>query len=541
MPDTHPKDIEKNMILRANMRMKAANNEDIQSKFRALCTADIFSWINLFVYTYNPRIEDSKIPFITYEFQDDLIATLCSQIDNQEDILIDKSRDMGVSWCVITVFTWYWLYGGQGMDFLCGSRKEQYVDKIGDMATLLQKVRFILNNLPYWLKPKGFNRDQHASYMKIINPETGSLISGEATNENFSRGGRQRGILFDEFAFWEVDAPAWRSSADTTNCRIAVSTPYGFNNHFAKLKHSDNVKNLSLHWTLHPDKAKDAYNTTTKEPLTPDQAFEEWKKTQKVSSPWYENELIRRQDAIEIAQELDISYEGSQEGVLFEWDEMHKATNINMPLSKDRNVIVFDPSGGGDDEAVIYASNNGAIAERKIFGETNATEISAEVVRMAYKHKAQVICGDAIGNDVLELVKILLGRNENRIKLLSFKSSEKAENTHKFFNKRAEAYWDASDQMKAGNLQVDDDYVLKKQLSATKYEKKNGRIILIRKEDIRKVCGSSPDRADAWMLIAYALKFTHSRREVEYRQKYRQSFTEEERAPNSAYGDWGDE
>ena len=538
----YAKDLTTNLNQRFKMVASCANEPSNQALINERCTNDIIFWTNMFVWTYNPRLEMAVTPFITYPFQDELLEKLVDKILNGGDILIDKSRDMGVSWCSLIPFTWCWLFKGEGMDFLCGSRKEQYVDKIGDMATLLQKIRFILENLPAWMRPKGFCIKDNATYMKIINPVTKSVITGEATNNNFSRGGRQRAILLDEFAFWDVDAPAWRSSADTTECRIAVSTPEGFNNHFAKLRHSGSIEVVSLHWTRHPDKAKDAYHTSTKEPVEFKDAFNLWSVHKDlVRSPWYDREISRRNnDTVAIAQELDISYEGSAEGVWFEWDVMNRAKGLDIPLSAERRVLTFDPAGEGKDEAVIYVSNNGAIAQSRFIPKCTPSELGAEIVSLAYKYKVQVIMGDAIGNDVLEMVKILLGRNETRIKLVAFKSSEKAENTAKFFNKRAEMYHNACEALKTGQIEIEDDYTLQKQLSATKYIKKNGRIIAIPKEEIKGTCGTSPDRADAWAMIPAALKLTYSVTETSYRQKYRLQ-TEDGLEDNySNYGSWGD-
>lgn len=507
----YPSDLDGNSAYRLKLIMTAANDGAKQAILREQSAQDVLFWLNTFVMTYNPRKTPSTIPFITYKFQDSFILEIVERVRSQKDILVDKSRDMGVTWCVMAIFTWFWQFAEEGSDFLCGSRKEQYVDKIGDMATLMQKVRFIIQEQPRWLWPRGFKLKDNASYMKIINPHTGSAITGEATNENFSRGGRQRAIFFDEFAFWECDQSAWRSSADTTNCRIAVSTPHGFNNHFAKLRHSESIDVKSLHWRLHPEKNDD----------------------------WYQDECARRNnDSVEISQELDISYEGSESGLLFEWEELNKAKTFDEPLSLDRIVLVLDPATEGEDEAVIYVSNNGSIANRKYIKKGSAEGLAAEVVLIANKHNVQVIIADAIGNDILAIVNLLIKDQKRKIKIIAFKSSEKADNKAKYYNKRAELYHQASDAMKSGNLQVDDDYVLMKQLNATRYETKNGRMIIEPKERIREKIGSSPDRADAWSLIPEALKYTHSRREVEYRDTFRKRKQYDLVPAGSEYGEW---
>lgn len=511
-PIKPPKDYAANIDFRLKLIMKLQKNLKMQYIVKDLCKEDILFWVNSFGATYNPRKNPSTIPFITYKYEDDLILDLVDSIKNQKDILIDKSRDMGVTWCVLLVFTWFWQFHGEGFDFLCGSRKEQYIDGIGNMDTLMEKIRFLIRNQPKWMRPEGFDWKRDSNYMKIVNPETKATITGEATNANFSRSGRRRAIFFDEFAFWETDAEAWRASADSTNCRIVVSTPCGFNNQFAKLRHSGSIPVRSLHWKLHPEK---------------DQA-------------WYDNECKRRNnDAVEIAQELDINYEGSVEGVLFDFAELKRAVSNQPMMSPDRIVVALDPAGEGEDEAVFYVCNNGNIVERKFIAKSTDPQLAAETILLLNKYRAQVFIADSIGNSVCDLTSQLLGRNEKNVKVIKFKSSEKSKDPS-YFNRRDEVYHTASTQMKSGNVQVDDDYTLMKQLNATKYSKDNGRIYISSKEEIKKLIGQSPDRADAWVLAVEGLKFTHSRKEVEQHDNYRKVQHFDEVLSGEEYGSWGD-
>ncbi len=509
-----PKDYLANVKRRYLILFKAQKSGDLRVLQKQMCKNDILYWVNIYACTYNPRKTPSTIPFITYAYEDGLIMDLYNKVMKQEDILIDKSRDMGVTWCVLLVYTWFWQFGGEGQDFLVGSRKEQYIDGIGNMDTLLEKVRFLIRNQPRWLMPEKFDMKLHGNYLKIINPETKATITGEATNNNFSRSGRRKSIFFDEFAFWECDQQAWRASADSTNCRIVVSTPFGFNNQFAKLRHSGAIDVRSLHWTLHPEKDR----------------------------AWYDNECKRRNnDAVEIAQELDINYEGSAEGVMFEFAEL-KAAVHNQPVpSKERIVVVCDPAGEGEDEAVFYVSNNGAIIERKFIAKSNDPQLAAEAFLLISKYKAQVFEADSIGNSVCDLVSQLLGKNERQVKVIKFKSSEKAKDPLTYFNRRDEVYHQAAVNMKSGNVGMDDDYTLQRQLNATKYKKDNGRIYITSKEEVKEIVKSSPDRADAWVLITDALKYTHSFAEVVQQTPYRKNggFNDEVRS-GEEYGNWND-
>ncbi len=314
MDKGYPKDFEGNIRYRAQLLKACETDMVLQAEVKALCKKDRLFWINCFCYTKDPRRKLNDIlPFITYPFQDIHITEVANAIDKQEDYLNDKSRDMGVSWDVLYVLSHYWLFE-DGSDFRVGSRKEDYVDKLGDIDTLLEKVRFNLKRQPRWLLPEGFDFDKHAGYMRIINPVNGNAIVGESANEHFGSGGRRKAVLLDEFAKWDasVATGAWTSTADVTKCRIVVSTPVGSANKFAQLAcgTKEKIKKTTLHWTLHPEKAKDAYylDNGVKIPIeAPERAFKLWQKGITVRSPWYDAESERRSES-DLAQEVDIDY-----------------------------------------------------------------------------------------------------------------------------------------------------------------------------------------------------------------------------------------
>jgi hypothetical protein len=268
---------------------------------------DIFSW------TKDPRNSNDVLPFICYPFQREIIKTIEAHIDQGKDLLIEKSRDMGASWMILYVYMHKWLFES-GSDFRVGSRKEDFVDKINDIDTLLEKVRFNLKRQPEWLLPEGFKHDEHLAYMRIVNPENGNAIIGESANPHFASGGRRKSILIDEFPKWEdsVAEAAWTATADASPCRIVNSTPVGSGNKFAELALGthEKIDKITLHWTLHPIKSKDCYyiDNGVKVPIADSKtAFTMWKNGCRVRSPWYDAECERRSEA-DIAQELDIDY-----------------------------------------------------------------------------------------------------------------------------------------------------------------------------------------------------------------------------------------
>lgn len=217
-----------------------------------------------FLYTFNPKEDPFHFRFVPFPFQRRMIRDLVAAIRDGEDLFIEKCREMGATYTTLGVFIWLWLFY-PASNFLIGSRKEDYVDNrrsgfVGNKEeSLFGKIDYMITRLPDFIMPAGFNRDKHFTFMSLINPENGNSIGGESSNQNFSRGGRQRAILLDEFAFWDNDTAAWGSTADTTNCRIILTTPGikpGKAKRLKKGQDGEKIKIITLPYTLDPRKTK---------------------------------------------------------------------------------------------------------------------------------------------------------------------------------------------------------------------------------------------------------------------------------------------
>ncbi len=147
--------------------------------------------------------------------------------------LVDKPRDVGVTYAVMGWCLWHYLFD----DFVArvGSRKEDYVDNRGETDTLFFKLDYIMDRLPEWMIPQGWQGKRN--YMMFGSPVSDNAISGESANPNFGRGGRKSVTVFDEFGFWEWAKSSWESSGESTNFRLALSTPpeSGRDSHYYKL------------------------------------------------------------------------------------------------------------------------------------------------------------------------------------------------------------------------------------------------------------------------------------------------------------------
>ncbi len=310
MTQDFPKEYIPNLAWRRKLILDSHQDAEFLLKVKTLFFSDPLFAFNGFFYTLDVRRRPfHDRPFTTYPFQDETILSLVAAINDGNDLVIEKSRDMGVSWMVILVYLWFWLSPEGGADFLLGSRIEDYVDKKGDMRTLLEKARYGLYRLPKFLRPKGFKKSRHDNFKRLNNPETGASITGESNNPNFSTGGRYLSTLFDEFAKWEnTDESAWMDAGDASPCRVAVSTPFGAGGRYYSLVTDPGKKKLTLHWSLHPRKAEGLCCIWPKPEEAEDTVDpDHWVG---LSSPWYESECLRR-DEDEIAQNLDINYIGA--------------------------------------------------------------------------------------------------------------------------------------------------------------------------------------------------------------------------------------
>jgi len=226
MSDLHstvPKDMADNLAFRGSLLQSAAAKREVASDVWTACKRDLLFYVNAFGWTYDPRRENGSIPFLTYPFQDELMLDMVECIQTGKDVLVTKSRDMGASWCILTVFEWMWHFRPD-LSFLLVSRNEDYVDKPGNPKSLFWKIDFLHKNQPKWLLP-----NMTRTKLRLTNDDNGSNIDGESTTGDVARGDRRTAIALDEYAAFELDSSyrALSSTRDATNCRIFNSTPAG--------------------------------------------------------------------------------------------------------------------------------------------------------------------------------------------------------------------------------------------------------------------------------------------------------------------------
>ncbi len=254
--------------------------------------------------THDPRNVGTGLPalmpFILFEKQIEWVDWIVARWRAGEPGITEKSRDMGISWlavslsCVLNITRHDMVIG-------FGSRKEEYVDKIGAPKTLFHKARMFMRLLPPEFRA-GYRGEKDSPYMRIMFPNTGGVITGEA-GDNIGRGDRTAIYFVDESAHLERPQLVDASLSATTNCRQDVSSVAGMGNPFAEKRHSGKIQVFTFHW--HDDPRKNA--------------------------EWYAKQ-VRELPAVVVAQEIDINYAASLEGIMIPAEWVTAAVDAHVKL-----------------------------------------------------------------------------------------------------------------------------------------------------------------------------------------------------------------
>lgn len=194
---------------------------------RTAWKADPVLFVNDCVFVYEPRNasngDPTKVPSVPFKRQAEFLLWLKDRFETKTSAPVEKSRDSGATWMASAFAVWLWLFH-EGSVVGFGSRKEILVDRAGDMQAIFPKIRAIIEHLPPFLLPQGWTPKVHSNYMRILNPENGSAIVGEA-GDNIGRGGRASIYFVDEAAYLERPQLIEAALTANTDCRIDISSP----------------------------------------------------------------------------------------------------------------------------------------------------------------------------------------------------------------------------------------------------------------------------------------------------------------------------
>lgn len=225
--------------------------------------------------TYDPRNAGKSdrltmMPFVLFERQAQLIEFLEDCRVKGVSGIVPKSRDMGATWTCCAYSVWVWLFI-PGASIGWGSRKEQYVDRLGVVDSIFEKMRVLIRWLPSEFKPKGYIEKENATYMRLSNPENGNVITGEA-GDNIGRGGRNLIYFKDESAHYPRPEMIEAALSANTDVRIDISSVTGLGTVFQRRDEQSvpwfpgiepepgSVISFDMSWRHHPLKTQDWYD-----------------------------------------------------------------------------------------------------------------------------------------------------------------------------------------------------------------------------------------------------------------------------------------
>ena len=371
------------MAIRANPTLRLGMKEYYRHPERAA------EFIEHWCVTYDPRVAGSgrpaKMPFVLFDRQRDFVEFILALLDAQSSGLVEKSRDMGATWLCCAVSVWLWLYW-DGAAVGWGSRKEQLVDKIGDPDSIFEKMRIIIRMLPREFWPKGFSDKDDMPFMKIVNPETGSTITGEA-GDNIGRGGRKLIYFKDESAHYERPEKIEAALSDNTNIQIDISSVNGVGNVFHRRRES------GIEWEP-GDKAI---------PGKTNVFVMDWRDHPAKTQAWYAQRKAKFDDEgmpHVFAQEVDRNYSASLQGVICpaEWVEAAIDAHLALGFTDDGSwIAAMDVADEGLDKNAMAARKGVVLHEVEEWGSRDPGEATRRAVGMCDGKGRMELHYDCIG------------------------------------------------------------------------------------------------------------------------------------------------
>ena len=179
-------------------------------------------------------------------------------------------------------------------------------------------------------------------------------------------------------------------------------------------------------------------------------------------------------------------------------DEIEKAMGRHLrdsDFSFAPKMLGVDVARFGNDRSVIFPRQGLAAEEPIVMRSQRSDEVGGRVAVKARAYDADGICVDGsggYGGGVCDYLK----RANYEPHEISFSGTP---NDPRFFNKRAEMYWDAAEWVKNGGS-LPNMPELVREGSAPTYWLQNGKLRIEEKEQIKKRLGFSPDIWDALVL-----------------------------------------
>lgn len=257
------------------------------------CAKDPVYFMNTYGYVFD--ITKNTIGKLTlFSYQEDVLRKFQAHKNN----VVLKSRQMGLSVVTSGYVCWKMLFHE--------NERILIVANDGNGARrFLASVKQFLEYLPKFLLPDSIPTNN----TQQIVLSNGSFCKAVASGKNAGRGETLTLLVLDETAFIENAEEIWMAAGPAMSSKdakcIMISTPFGTGNLYHSTwvgseKGENDFVRSKIHWTEHPFYSIDSYERENE--------FGQ----KYISSPWYEKQCEKfKFDRIKIAQEFDLSFEGS--------------------------------------------------------------------------------------------------------------------------------------------------------------------------------------------------------------------------------------
>jgi len=226
--------------------MSQANIKEIIKAEYIKCATDPIHFFRKYCYISHPI--KGRILFHLYPFQEEVL----NNFRNNRFSIINKSRQLGISTLSAGFALWTMLFQ-KDKTVLCIATKQETA------KGMVEKVQFMYNSLPSWLKGNIKPISDNKLSLKLAN---NSQIVATSAASDAGRSYAVSLLIVDEAAFIEgIDRiyTSIKPTIATGGGIIALSSPNGVGNWFHRMYTEAEIgknefKAIKLRWDLHPDR-----------------------------------------------------------------------------------------------------------------------------------------------------------------------------------------------------------------------------------------------------------------------------------------------
>lgn len=493
--------------IRAEMQRRLELRRQIEQSPESIASAldhykgRLVEWVQDWCWTYDPRNREQDAPvYVPFDLADRQREYLDwrRRIRNEgKHGQTPKSRGVGASYLACAHHLHCWLFE-DGYSGTLVAQKEDQVDRRDDPDSLFQKLRIMIDYLPWWQVPDGWSglRGEHDNHRRIINPENNSTIVGNI-GKNPGRGGRSSMADIDEAAHCENLTEIRRAMNDNAACTFEISTYNGMGESFYTKTHSGStfVESFKITWR---------------------------------DIPFYDDEWYAKKkeqfadDPVGFAQEVECDPASSQERTVCpaEWVKVAMSWEPGDEAPGGPKKAALDVAGGGANLNVLAVRKGIEVTGLHASEEASTTQTAWWAHGLCEDRGIGALIYDAVGigagvgdtleasgRSALDVTDFLAGGSPSDDVWPNGRSSKE-----RFVDARSELWWKVRDRLrktyerlKGGKghpveecIVLPDSPELREQLPQPTYDHTSGgKISVESKENMQDRGIASPDHADA--------------------------------------------